>query len=203
MGVIKMTRYCAHCGAKVEDNEKFCSEWGSMIGKKEDTPKKKVIVEDADETTDEVKNEPNNTNIRNDKSDMIFCIVGIVIVVIVLFGIISLFTGFGHTNIDGVNFNIPNGLEAGETHNYIKQGHECTEVTYKEKGGLRSINIQIIDDYQPKTNNKNTETIHGHTGVKSGQVSYSGAFVEQFTYNVDNKYVIVTTGNMEVDEVIV
>ena len=118
MGVIKMTRYCAHCGAKVEDNEKFCSEWGSMIGKKEDTPKKKVIVEDADETTDEVKNEPNNTNIRNDKSDMIFCIVGIVIVVIVLFGIISLFTGFGHTNIDGVNFNIPNGLEAGETHNY-------------------------------------------------------------------------------------
>lgn len=200
--VIKMDRYCAHCGAKLEDDVEFCAECGSMIGKKKDTAKKTINVEENNETEDEVKNEPNNTNIRNDKSDMIFCIVGIVIVVIVLFGIISLFTGFGHTNIDGVNFNIPSGFEAGETQKYVKQGHDVTEVVYKEKEGTRLIKIEIVDDYQIETKNRKTETIHGHTGIKYERVGSGGTYVQQFGYNVGNKYVIVSTGNMEVDDVI-
>ena len=42
--VIKMDRYCAHCGAKLEDNVTFCAECGSMVGKKKIRPKRQLML---------------------------------------------------------------------------------------------------------------------------------------------------------------
>lgn len=128
----------------------------------------------------------------------------------------TLLTGSSHTNIDGVNFNIPSGFEAGETQEYVKQGHHITEVDYKNKDGIGSFSIKIVDNYQPKNKKSektgvrgntvastSTETIHGHTGIKTFLANTNGVFAEQFTYDVDDKHVIVTTSNVGVDDIIV
>lgn len=202
-----MTRYCAHCGAELDDNVKFCSECGSQIGKKEDTPKKKVIIEDADETTDEVKNKPNNNeNTKNSNSNILICIVGIVVVFIVLFGVISLFTGGDSSvNVNGVTFNIPDGYveSPDKTKEFIrgfetKNPTEYYEVKVYTKGDDYII-LQVSDSSNPslKGIGGKSVTFNGHKGKLT-----INHLTPMFYYWDNGKFIGVGASHADFEEII-
>lgn len=202
-----MTRYCAHCGAELDDNVKFCSECGSQIGKKEDAPKKTIIIEDADETTDEVKNKPNNNeNTKNSNSNILICIVGIVVVFIVLFGVISLFTGGDSSvNVNGVTFNIPDGyVERPDKTNEFISGFETKNPTeyYEAKvytKGDDLIILQVSDSSNPslKGIGGKSVTFNGHKGKLT-----INHLTPMFYYWDNGKFIAVGASHADFEEII-
>lgn len=82
-----MAKFCANCGAKMEDTDRVCGQCGTPVA--------------APEVTEEVKQEASKLSLPKDKVNKIVVLCGIgvaaLIVLVILINILSAFTGYRGT----------------------------------------------------------------------------------------------------------